>query len=246
MNSIFNILSGVLLIVLLFFIYKYLETFWSFKLGKPHKWEDAVKNNLVSEKLKVLERNYFDKIRFYNMWLQIERLKREKIPGDFAELGVHKGETAKMIYEMDSNRKLHLFDTFEGFNSLDLKHENAQGGKYTTKEFSDTSLEEVKNEIDGGEQVVFYKGYFPRTTIGLDGLKFSFVHLDADLYLPTIEGLRYFYPKLSSGGVIIIHDYNHTWDGIKKALDEFMPTIPESLIELSDWKGSVMIVKNSN
>lgn len=245
MNSIFNILSGILILVLLFFIYKYLETFWSFKLGRPYKWEEAVKNNLVSEKLKVLERNYFDKIRFYNMWLQIERLKRENIAGDFAELGVHKGETAKMIYEMDTTRKLHLFDTFQGFNELDLQQENTRGGKYTTKEFSDTSLEEVKKEIDGGEQVVFYPGYFPRTTIGLEGLKFSFVHLDADLYLPTIEGLRYFYPKLSAGGVIIIHDYNHTWDGIKKALDEFMPTIPESLIELPDWKGSVMIVKNS-
>ena len=71
------------------------------------------------------------------------------------------------------------------------------------------------------------------------------MHLDADLYLPTIEGLKFFYPKLSAGGVIIIHDYNHTWDGIKKALDEFMPGIPESLIELPDWKGSVMIIKNS-
>ena len=140
---------------------------------------------------------------------------------------------------------LHLFDTFEGFNALDLQHENTQGGKYTTKEFSDTSLESVKNEIRGGEQVVFYPGYFPTTAVGLEQTKFSFVHLDADLYLPTIEGLKFFYPKLSAGGVIIIHDYNHTWDGIKKALDEFMPTIPESLIELSDWKGSVILVKNS-
>jgi O-methyltransferase len=42
----------------------------------------------------------------------------------------------------------------------------------------------------------------------------------------------------------MVHDYNHIWDGIKKAFDEFLPTIPENIIEVPDWKGSVLIVKN--
>jgi len=244
MNFIINIFSGILIFLLVIFIYRYFETFWSYKVYKPYKWEDAVKNKRVSKKLKSLERSYYDKIRFYNIWFQIERLKKENINGDFAELGVHKGETAKLIYEMDPTRNLHLFDTFQGFNEKDLQQENKQGGKYTTKEFSDTDLETVKKYIDGGATVFFHPGYFPLTSGGLEDKKFSFVHLDADLYLPTIEGLKFFYPRLSPGGVIIVHDYNHTWDGIKKAFDEFMPAIPESLMELPDWKGSVMIVKN--
>lgn len=244
MNLSINFLYEILTFILVLLIYKYLETFWSYKVYKPYKWEDAVKNKTISKKLISLEHGYYDKIRFYIMWFQIERLKNENIEGDFAELGVHKGETAKLIYEMDTARNLHLFDTFEGFNEKDLLQENKQGGKYTTKEFSDTDLESVKKQIDGGDRVIFHPGYFPSTSIGLENTKFSFVHLDADLYLPTIEALKFFYPRLSPGGVIIVHDYNHTWDGIKKAFDEFMPTIPESLIELPDWKGSVMIVKN--
>ncbi|MES2592807.1 MAG: TylF/MycF/NovP-related O-methyltransferase [Bacteroidota bacterium] len=244
MDLTINILTQILLFIMVLVTYKYLETFWSYKVYKPYKWEEAIKNNRISKNLKTLERSYYDKIRFYSMWFQIERLIKENIEGDFVELGVHKGETAKLIYEMSTNQKLHLFDTFEGFNEKDLKHENKSGGKYTTNEFSDTDLESVKKHINGGERVIFYPGYFPSTAVGLENNKFSFVHLDADLYLPTIEALNFFYPRLSPGGVIMVHDYNHTWDGIKKAFDEFMPTIPESLLELPDWKGSVMIIKN--
>jgi O-methyltransferase len=244
MDITINIISLILLFIFSLIVYKYLETFWSYKVYKPYLWEEAVKQGRISKKLKSLERTYYDKIRLYSMWFQIERIKRENIKGDFAELGVHKGETARFIYEMSTTQKLYLFDTFEGFNEKDLQHEATRGGKYTTAEFSDTSAGAVKKLFDGDSRVSIHPGYFPGTATGLENNKFSFVHLDADLYLPTLEALKFFYPRLSPGGVIIVHDYNHTWPGIKKAFDEFMPTIPESLLELPDWKGSVMIVKN--
>ena len=75
-------------------------------------------------------------------------------------------------------------------------------------------------------------------------VKFAFVHLDADLYQPTLAALRYFYPRMVAGGVIIIHDYNHNWDGARKAVNEFVTEIPETLIEIADWQGSAMIVRN--
>jgi O-methyltransferase len=177
-----NIVYFILLFVLVFVAFKYLETFWSYKVYKPYKWEEAIKSGAVSSKLKSLERSYYDKIRFYSMWFQIERIKRENIKGDFAELGVHKGETAKLIYEMMGNQKLHLFDTFEGFSEKDLVHETKKGGQYSTQNFSDTNLKAVKKYIDGDERVVFYAGYFPTTSVGLEGEVFAFVHLDADLY----------------------------------------------------------------
>jgi len=246
MEYIFNIIYEILIAALFLIVYKYLEPYWSYKLYKPYKWEEAVKSKNVPEKLKSLERNYYDKIRFYSIWFQISRILKDNVEGDFVELGVHKGETAKLIYEMCGNRKLHLFDTFEGFSEKDLQYENVKGGNYSTHKFSDTDIETVKTYINGDERVIFHPGYFPTTAIGLEDKKFAFVHLDADLYLPTIEGLKFFYPRLSPGGVIIVHDYNHIWEGIKKAFDEFMPTVPESLIELPDWKGSAMIVKNKN
>ncbi len=236
--------STILIIVLLFLGFKILESSWSYKISKPNKWEKEILSNTVSKNLKKIERTYRDKVRFYNFWFQIERLKRMKIEGAFVELGVWQGETAEIIHEMDKSRNLHLFDTFDGFDNKDLEKETNRDERYSTDNFSDTKLEEVKALFSESNNISFYKGYFPDTAKDLKEDKFAFVHLDADLYKPTIDALNYFYPKLSPGGVIIIHDYNHTWDGIRKALDEFMVTIPESLIEITDWQGSAMILKN--
>ncbi|HIP31671.1 MAG TPA: methyltransferase [Crocinitomicaceae bacterium] len=235
----------VVILVLLFLVFQYLQSFWSHKISKPYAWETAIKERTLSKELIKIEQKYRDKVRFYNFWFQIEQLKKNKIKGAFAELGVHKGETAKAIHFMDPSRKIYLFDTFEGFSDKDLEHETQTDERFETDMFADTSLEEVKKYIKGNEQLIFKSGFFPATSKGLENETFAFVNVDADLYAPTIDALKFFYPRLSKGGVIIIHDYNHNWDGIPKAIHEFMSTIPESLIEIPDWQGSAMIIKNS-
>ena len=234
---------GVL--VILFLIYQYMESFWSYRISKPHAWDSGVKDKTISKGLIRIERAYKDKVRFYNLWFQIEQLKKNNIKGAFAELGVHKGETAKAIHYMDSNRKFYLFDTFEGFSEKDLKHETQKDEKFSTDMFADTSIEKVKKYMEGNENLCFKPGFFPEAAKGLENEKFAFVNIDADLYAPTIDALKFFYPRLNNGGVIIIHDFNHNWDGIPKAIHEFIGTIPESLIEIPDWQGSAMIIKNS-
>ncbi len=242
--GIFGLMNGALFIVFLFIAFKYLETFWSYKISKPYQWEQAVKNKKISKELKSLEFQARDKVRFYAFWFQIERLRKNKISGDFAELGVYKGVTANILHEMDKSRKLHLFDTFRGFDQADLNYEVTKEKKYSTKEFSDTTAEAVRRYIDGGENIQIHEGYFPKTTLGIENELFSFVNIDADLYKPTIEGLRFFYPRLAPGGVIFIHDYNHNWNGIQKAVDEFIATIPENVVALPDWQGTAMLIKN--
>jgi O-methyltransferase len=242
--TIFNELNLVLIVIFLFIVFKYAETFWSYKINKPYQWEQGIKNKTISKELRSLEFETRDKVRFYTYWLQIEALKKNKIPGSFAELGVYKGISANMLYEMDKTRTLHLFDTFGGFQEADLQYEKKQGGKYTAKEFSDTCEEAVKKYINGGEKIVFHKGYFPETTTGLEREMFAFVNIDADLYKPTLAGLQFFYERLTPGGMIMVHDYNHNWEGVKKAVDEFTSTIPEGIVELPDWQGSVLIIKN--
>jgi hypothetical protein len=54
----------------------------------------------------------------------------------------------------------------------------------------------------------FRQGYFPETSVGLENEKFSFVMLDVDIYQPSLEVFRFFYPRLTRGGYFFMHDYN--------------------------------------
>jgi len=194
--------------------------------------------------LQKLERKYADKVRLFNFWFQVERLKKHNIQGDFAELGVYRGKTAQILHTMDPDRTFHLFDTFEGFKSKDLVLEKGEAATYTEEHFSDTTLSKVKKLFSEKAHIKFHPGHFPESTEGIEEKAYALVNMDVDLYNPTLEGLKYFYPRLSPGGVIIIHDYTSKWEGLVKAVDEFTETIPESIVQVPDMESSVVIVRN--
>jgi len=142
-------------------------------------------------------------------------------------------------------KNLHLFDTFEGFTDRNVvKEKQHTGVPILGTQFSDTSLDEVRYYISPkNNNVMFYKGYFPETIPQtLYKITFAFVHLDADLYESTLTALHFFYPRMSVGGMIVIHDYN-AWLGARKASDNFFIGKPEVLIPLPDKSGSALVIK---
>jgi O-methyltransferase len=243
-NQFFQYATIALIVVVVILMVRYLILSMKEKSYFPEQWLHMLKKKKLPETLINIEKHYNDKVRFYNFWFQIERLKKENVKGSFAELGVYKGETAKIIHAMDNSRKLHLFDTFEGFKKDDLKEETVEAATYSTKNFADTNEKKVIDYINGNNNIILHKGHFPETTKGLEDEKFALVNIDADLYNPIKDGCHFFYPRLSPGGVIIIHDYNHKWEGAVKAVNEFAKGIPENIIELPDMHGTVMIIKN--
>ena len=239
--STFQIIQAILLIIIFVYLLYYVYTLLFDKNYQPKAWKKAVKGRKISKELVATERKYRDKYRFFNFWFLVERVK--EIPGDFAELGVYKGDSAHILHLMDPSRNFHLFDTFEGFTEKDLSIEEGEAATYTKHNFADTSLERVKERL-GSRQFIYHKGYFPETAKEADRGKFALVNMDADLYNPTKAGLEFFYPRLTPGGVIIVHDYNPDWPGIMKAVDEFATTIPEPFVPLPDQDSTVMIFKS--
>ncbi len=187
----------------------------------------------------------WDNTRRDMLVLLLRTILQNEIPGDFVELGVYKGVTARLIHHYASDRPLHLFDTFHGFPEKSmLADKEIANNPISKKLFEDTSLEEVKKMVSSrNENVKYYPGFFPDTIPGsFKEIKFSFVHIDTDLYQPVRDGLEFFYDKMSTGGFILIHDYN-AWIGARKAVDEFFKSKKEIPIPMPDKSGSALIQK---
>jgi len=170
----------------------------------------------------------------YQIFMVVRRTA--KIEGDIAEVGVYHGGSAKLICEAKNGRSLHLFDTFDGLPDLceiDNPSQFCQGKFRAT-------FEDVKDYLRKYSNVHINKGLFPTTAESIRKKKFSFVHLDVDLYRSTLDCLVFFYSRMSKGGVIVSHDYINT-PGVRKAFDEFFTDKPEPIIELSG--SQCMIVK---
>lgn len=140
-----------------------------------------------------------------------------------AEAGVFTGDFAKYINQYFPDRKLHLFDTFEGFDQRDIdKEKNYHYSLSQAGEYCNPSIEVVMNKMIKPNNCIIHKGYFPQTADGITS-KFLFVNLDMDLYEPTYAGLHFFGDKIVQRGGILIHDYfADEFKGPKKAVDEYV------------------------
>ena len=148
-----------------------------------------------------------------------------KTEGELAEVGTSRGASAKIICEAKRDRPLHLFDTFEG-----MPHISAIDYPFFGDGQFKANFEEVETFLKDYQNVYFYKGIFPATAEPVKEKKFSFVHLDVDIYESTVECLKFFYPRMSKGGIIISHDYNAP--GVRKAFDNFFADKAEPIIAL--------------
>ena len=148
----------------------------------------------------------------------------EKIPGPLAEAGVYKGATAAVMLAASASKSLHLFDTFEG---LPASENQFRKGDW------DGSLEAVKLNLDRWkERTSYHPGLFPDCALALEGMTFSFVHLDLDLYESTIAALIWFWPRITVGGAILSHDYPLS-PCVVRAFHEFFDPKPAAFFPLS-------------
>jgi len=152
---------------------------------------------------------------------------REGISGSIAEGGVFKGDFAAHINKCFPDRKLWLFDTFGGFDEKDVDADIKLGFSTGTEGLflNYPYVNEIVRKMANPQNLIVKKGVFPDSTKQdkeLESEEFVFVNLDFDLYEPTIAGLKYFYPKMVHGGIILIHDFfTEFFAGAQQAVREF-------------------------
>ena len=178
-----------------------------------------------------------DYVRLATLELLCRRLA--DVPGAAAELGVYRGFFARCINQLLPERKLYLFDSFEGFS------EEANASESFQAAHANTTIEKVLAILPYPEKVIVKPGFFPESLGGLEE-QFCLVSLDVDFYQTTLDGLRYFWPRLEKGGYLLLHDWGSPkLPGVAKALQDFerengcrIPAIP-----LCDVGGSLILCK---
>jgi O-methyltransferase len=175
------------------------------------------------------------------------------VPGDIAECGVFRGHSLipMAIYarQQGINKTLFGFDSFEGFADSVVDDLQFGGTNDEWKQpgvMNDTSYARVaaKIKVFGLRNIVLAKGFFEVTFPSFANHRFSYVHLDCDAYAAYRECMNFFYPRLSTGGIISFDEYNDPpWPGCNKAIDEYLSDKPERLrvVALDNYEKYYMI-----
>ena len=119
-------------------------------------------------------------------------------------------------------KKLWIYDSFEGLPEKSVFDESVLGEDFKRGELFVSKREVKERFLRAGLPVPrIVKGWF--CDLGESDLPslISFAFLDGDFYESIRDSLRLVGPRMSEGGVIVVHDYsNPALPGVRKAVEE--------------------------
>ena len=163
---------------------------------------------------------------------RILQMARESldVPGDFVEMGCYKGDTSLLLAELlvenqveKSVKKLWIYDSFEGLPEKSVSDESVIGENFIQGALAVTKREVKERFLHANLPVpVIKKAWFSELTSDDLPERIAFAFLDGDFYESIRDSLKLVVPKMSEGGVLIVHDYtNPALPGVKRAVDEW-------------------------
>lgn len=147
-----------------------------------------------------------------------------ELDGEIVECGVLRGFSALMQGKIAAAKLpdftghgIHLVDSFDGLSAP--TEPDALGyrpGENNTPEFVYASekgdmygpIDHVRQVLTDYPDMAFHQGWIPEVLTSLPETNWKFVHIDVDLYEPTMACLNYFMPRLISGGCIVNDDFS--------------------------------------
>jgi O-methyltransferase len=180
-------------------------------------------------------------LRTFSLIKLVKFIIDSKIPGDFVECGVWRGGSsmaiAKTLYDLGvSNRKIYLYDTFQGMTeagNLDVSLQTSENYNEmkSNVEFNRDSHVWAYASISEVKKNMLKTKFPPNLTVFIEGDvkstlsdhlpdKIALLRLDTDFYESTAIELEALYPQVTVGGGIFIDDYG-SWAGSQIATDEY-------------------------
>ena len=190
--------------------------------------------------LKVRKYSQLNSQRLSKLYNLAKEIEKKRIRGAFVECGVWKGGSCAVMafvsHKAESERKIWLFDSFEGMpepREIDGKLVRqwvggALSGRLIPTGLNFASSEEVskllfENFNFSRENIVIKKGWLQNTLPAseLEIGDIALLHIDVDWYESTKICLDYLYDNIVPGGYLILDDYNF-FEGCKIAVDTFI------------------------
>lgn len=188
------------------------------------------------------------------------------VPGAFAECGVWRGGSVlSMIIMLQrlrrTDRDIYLYDTFEGmtrpteedvselggaafeaWQEAEGTERRAWDGVFGREAFSEEGVRALLRRTGyPPERLHFVRGAVEDTLPDRAPDELALLRLDTDWYQSTRHELTHLFPRLCTGGVLIIDDYGH-WRGARQAVDEyFAREHPPLLLHRIDYTGRIAI-----
>jgi Macrocin-O-methyltransferase (TylF) len=173
---------------------------------------------------------------------ELFRMVRD-VPGHIVECGVYQGASffafAKLLEIFSPGDRIRQVIGFDSFQGLALTEKD--GPEYPNR-----------SKIDGGWKSghfkkalmalldLFHRDSFvphaprarivegdiletvPKYVSDNPGIRISLLHLDVDVYKPTLCALQHLYPRVVSGGVVVLDEYAmEEWGGESAAFEEY-------------------------
>lgn len=157
-----------------------------------------------------------------------------RVDGDICEFGVAQGATSKLLASeiMDTDRKLYLFDSFEGLPAPsaedvlidDIFSLGAMDRYKGTMMSPESEVTEKLRSINfPSDRTYIMKGWVEDSLARKDvPAKVAFAYVDFDFYGPIKTALEYLDRVMPVGGRIVVDDYGFFSEGAQKAVDDFV------------------------
>ena len=168
-----------------------------------------------------------------------------ELDGDVVEFGCYEGDTSVKMGKLIRNKKLWLYDSFEGLPEKSDADFSSIGEAFKAGELKASKNVLMKRFLHANlPRPIIKKAWFDELNPEQDvPEKISFALLDGDFYESIKTSFALVAPKLINGGVIIVHDYrNPELPGSAKAVNEFLAQNPDYALRLSS--GLAIITKS--
>lgn len=155
--------------------------------------------------------------------------------GDIVEFGCYVGTAslflARMLRELAPERRLYVYDSFDGLPEKTDKDSSPAGMQFMAGELCASKSELVRNFKRAGLPLpIIHKGWFGDVTPDKMPSSIAFAFLDGDYYASVMDSLELVWPCLENGAVVVVDDYtNMALPGARRAVDEWCLTHPARL-----------------